>query len=277
MTAIQAIMLGTIQGLSEFLPISSSGHLVLGRHLFGIPVPALFFDTSVHIGTMLAVILVFREDIGSLLRSLVRAACPRSGNEKKIDSEREKDGRRLAWLVFVGTIPTAILGAAIKLLLPQGEMASIGLVGLMMLVTAVILWLTRGRGKDGRGLYDFSAARALLVGCAQGLAVTPGISRSGATIAVALLLGLNSAQAARLSFILSIPAILGAELLSAGEILNGSGRELLLPSLIGAVTAFGVGYLALRLLLRILRGGRLHLFAPYCLAAGLVAIGSILI
>ncbi|MFP4445505.1 MAG: undecaprenyl-diphosphate phosphatase, partial [Desulfosudaceae bacterium] len=256
---------------------SSSGHLVLSRHIFGIPVPALFFDTSVHIGTMLAVILVFREDIGTLLRAVLAAARSRFGAKKKIDSKRHQDGLRLAWLVFVGTMPTAILGAAIKVLLPKGEMASIGLVGLMMMVNAVLLWLTRGRGNNGRDLYDFNTARALLVGCAQGLAVTPGISRSGATIAVALLLGLKSAQAARLSFILSIPAILGAELLSAGEILNGNGRELLLPSLIGAVTAFGVGYLALRLLLRILQGGRLHLFAPYCLAAGLVALGSILI
>ncbi len=276
MTLLQAAMLGTIQGLSEFLPISSSGHLVLTRHLFGIPAPGLFFDTSVHIGTMLAVIVVFRKDLGDLFVALARAVRNIPGKGAGGYSDREKTSLRLALLILIGSVPTAILGAGLKVLFTDKGLSSVWLVGLMLIVTALILWLTRGRGDNGREIIDFGAGRAILVGCAQGLAVIPGMSRSGATIATGLFLGLNSEDAARLSFLLSIPAILGAQLLSSRGLMisGGGGAPLAWPAFIGAVTSFLVGYLALRILLRIISHGRLHLFAPYCLVVGLVVIIS---
>ncbi len=269
MELFQAVILGLIQGLTEFLPVSSSGHLVLGQHLFGITEPALFFDISVHLGTLCAVLIVFRNDIGMMFVSGWKAARSffRSA-ENRADSHDE--GLRMMMLIILGSFPTALIGLALKR--AEHLFASLPLVGAMLLITAALLWATRNRDAGGGGISNFSWPRALVVGIAQGLAVLPGISRSGATISVGLFLGLDRRTSARFSFLLSIPAIIGAELLSVGDVLSGQAA-LNSSVVLGALTAFVVGYAALKILLKIVGQGRFYLFAPYCLVLGLVTLG----
>ncbi|MDY6904305.1 MAG: undecaprenyl-diphosphate phosphatase [Thermodesulfobacteriota bacterium] len=269
MEPVQGIILGIIQGLTEFLPVSSSGHLVLTRYLFGLREPALFFDISVHLGTLLATTIVFRKDILQIFMALLAWARSRR-NSSSESTHHNKEGLRFALLVLVGSVPTALIGLAIGR--AEQYFASLYLVGIMLIVTAVLLWLTRGIGQTGRPITRFSGPKGFLVGCAQGIAVLPGMSRSGTTIAAGLFLGLTREDAARLSFLMSIPAIAGAELLSAKDLLSGT-VQLDAATILGTLTAFGVGYAALKTLMRIVRHGRFYLFAPYCLVVGGTALG----
>ena len=175
----QAAVLGVVQGLTEFLPISSSGHLVLGQRLLGFTEPALMFDIAVHVGSLVAVVGVFWRDLWSILRGLF-----------VWDDEQSSQGRRLLWLVVVGSIPTAIIGFAFKDLF-ESMFSSLLTVGLALLITGWLLLATALVRRPGRPLKKVGAGRALVIGLAQGLAITPGISRSGSTISIALLLGVN--------------------------------------------------------------------------------------
>lgn len=257
-TNLQAFLLGVIQGLTEFLPVSSSGHLVLGQRLLGLGQPELLFDVAVHVGTLLAVVVFFRRDLYLMLKGL------RPG-----DGEA-KAGRRLLWLVIAGSVPTALMGFLLKDSFER-MFGSVFAVGVALILTGVFLALTRLAPAGTRGIGRMGTGRALLVGLAQGLAITPGISRSGATISAGLFLGLERDLAARFSFVLSIPAILGALLLQVSEIEPGASLALS-PLLIGALSAALVGYLALKLLIRLLEKGRLHWFAPYCWGLGVLAL-----
>lgn len=268
MGPVQGIILGIIQGLTEFLPVSSSGHLVLTRHLFGMREPELFFDISVHLGTLLATIIVFRKDILQIINALFAWGLTLTGRDLNL-TEHDREGLHFALYVVAGSVPTAIIGLGISR--AEQYFASLYLVGAMLVLTAGLLWLTRGIGHGGRPVNEFTIKKGFLLGCAQGLAVLPGMSRSGATIATGLFLGLNRRDAARLSFLLSLPAIAGAELLSAKDLFAGTVR-LDAATMLGTVTAFGVGYAALKILLRIVHHGRFYLFAPYCLIVGITAL-----
>lgn len=257
-TTIQAVWLGILQGLTEFLPVSSSGHLVLGQRLMGLKEPELMFDVAVHVGTLCAVLLFFRQDIWSMVRGLWAR-----------DPQGRK-GRRLLWLVVAGSIPTAVMGLLLKDTF-ESMFASLLAVGIALLVTGGLLMLTRLAPAGGRRLERTGAGRAFLVGVAQGMAITPGISRSGATISTGLLLGMDRKLAAHFSFVLSIPAILGALVLQLKDLAPGAPVNLG-PLFIGATAAALSGYLALWLLMGLVQRGKLHWFAPYCLALGLAAI-----
>ncbi len=255
----QAAVLGLVQGLTEFLPVSSSGHLVLGQRLLGFSEPELMFDVAVHVGTLLAVVLVFWGDIWSILRGLFVYS----------DAEGRR-GRRMLWLVVVGSIPTALMGFFFKDIF-EVMFSSLLTVGLALLVTGWLLMATALISKKGRQIEQVGAGRALLVGFAQGMAITPGISRSGATISTSLLLGIDRRLAAHYSFVLSIPAILGALALQLHE-LGPPTQAQLNPLLVGVLTSAISGYAALRVLLRIVQAGGFHWFAPYCFALGLAAL-----
>jgi len=269
MEPFQAIVLGIVQGLTEFLPVSSSGHLVLFQNLFGLHEPELVFDISVHVGTLATVLVFFRKDIGAIIKAVLGfirllAAGRAVWSEFSTDSEL-----RLVWLIIAATVPTAIIGLSFHEIANQ-LFGSVHLVGLALMVTCLLLLATRWAKSRQTTMADFSMATALAIGVIQGVAIIPGISRSGATITLGLLLGLSRDTAARFSFLLSIPAIFGAALLSIPDLAAG-GLPLKVVALGTAVAAL-VGYVALWMLVYIVRQGKMYLFAPYCAAVGLVAL-----
>ena len=272
MNLIEAIILGIIQGLTEFLPVSSSGHLVLLQQLLGLKEAEIFFDVCVHLGTLVAVIIVFRQEIKNIIMALLRLFAL-AGQKDHLRLAIESDPElKMALLIVIGSIPTAILGLAFSSIADR-LFASVFIVGLMLLVTGSLLWITRWAGKQARQTSGdrLTMKNAFFIGTVQGLAIIPGISRSGSTISIGLLLGIKRELAARYSFLLSIPAIVGAGLLSLKDSLGGPDLTIQIP-LAGAATAAIVGYVALKLLLQVVKKGGLSLFAPYCWLIGILAI-----
>lgn len=272
MEIYQGIVLGILQGLTEFLPVSSSGHLILGQRLFGITEAALFFDVSVHMGTLGAVFLVFFQDIKHMLLSLAGLFREKSAGKPFAARVREDESSWLAVLIAVGSVPTAIIGLVLKQF-EQVLFSSIVIVGAMLLLTGTILWFSRLLYSKTGVFTSLGMKQALFIGVVQGLAVIPGISRSGSTIAAGLFAGLDGRHAARFSFLLSIPAILGAQVLSINDALK-EGFRYDPAALYGALAAFLSGYVALIVLLKIVKKGRFHFFAPYCWALGGIALFS---
>jgi len=271
----QGIILGIIQGLTEFLPVSSSGHLVLGQIFFGITQSQLTFDISVHMGTLLAVLVVYSSDILAMISSvsgfLLKAAL------FKPVSHLVKDDKNLqmAGLIIIGSIPTAIIGLVLK----QFEhvlFTSEILVGAMLILTGTILWLSRNYYFNESQKSEFGMKKAISIGIIQGLAVIPGISRSGSTIATGMFLGLDRHTAAKFSFLLSIPAILGAQVLSLKDMIS-RGLTIDPVTIYATIASFITGLIALKILLTLVHSGRFHLFAPYCwLAGSLVLLSKII-
>ncbi len=271
MEIYQGIILGILQGLTEFLPVSSSGHLALGQSFFGITEPTLFFDVSLHMGTLLAVMLVFYKDIKGMILALAALFKQLFSGQNTGTMIKDNEEIRFAVLIIAGSIPTAFLGLGFK---PYVDtlFSSVSFVGCMLLITGTFLWMTRTVPSQGDGVMKFGVKRALLVGLCQGMAVIPGISRSGATISAALFSGIDRETAARFSFLLSIPAIVGAEILSLKDFIELGSVINVTATLCGTLISFVVGYGALVFLLRIVKKGRLHLFAPYCWGLGILAI-----
>ena len=272
MNPVQAVILGVVQGLTEFFPVSSSGHLVIFQQLFGLREPALLFDVCVHVGTLMAVVAYFYKDIKNLVTAFFRflkTLAP--GGSKQASAGGDPDLKMVA-LILVGTVPTGFLGFGFHQVADQ-LFASLLVVGLALLFTAGLLVATRLVKAEGRDILAFTVLGAFVVGVAQGLAVIPGVSRSGATIAACLILGLNRDTAARFSFLLSIPAILGALLLSLVSGADTWGEFSAATLILGTLVSAGVGYAALATLIKIVRHGRLYYFAPYCLLLGLLTLG----
>ncbi|MFC1815224.1 undecaprenyl-diphosphate phosphatase [Thermodesulfobacteriota bacterium] len=270
MEPLQAVLLGLIQGLTEFLPVSSSGHLVLLQNFFGMKEPEILFDISLHIGTLIAVCIVFFQEIFVILQTLVRLPRLLKVSVSLKQLYKDNEAVRLAVLIVMGSIPTALLGLVLHKVADK-LFGTVWIVGMMLLATGALLWITRQIGLKGRPLGQVTIKDALLIGLVQGIAIIPGISRSGSTIAVALLMGVDREVAGRYSFLLSIPAILGALVLGLDSTMmqtSISGEMILL----GTVIAGLVGFAALKLLLRLVKQGRLHLFGPYCWLAGISAL-----
>ena len=255
-----AALLGLIQGLTEFLPVSSSGHLVLAGHLIGLPSTGLVFELLLHLATLAAVIFYYRTDVAALVLAVPRAL------RAPLKGYRDDAQVRLGLLITAASVPTAAIGLAFK---DQFEALAAypQAVGAALLVTAALLLATHFIQSSERSL-DLRAA--LLIGLVQGMAITPGVSRSGATIALALLLGIATVEAARFSFLISIPAIAGAAIL---KLRDGFGQLDLLPSVLGFLVALISGYIALRWLVALVKARRFAAFAPYCAAVGVLAIG----
>ena len=270
MNLTDAVLLGVVQGLTEFLPVSSSGHLVLFQNLLGLTQPLLAFDIWVHVGTLFAVVIYFYKDIVAILKALVKwfQVLP----DTKAASELLAEDRevRIALLIVAGSIPTAILGLVFKQI-AETLFSSVAIVGVTLMITGVVLWGTRRFGTVGHGIRRFTIRNSIIIGIVQGMAIIPGISRSGATIAAGLYLGLDRTTAARFSFLLSIPAVAGAGLLGAGDLVGHAGLPLTIIAA-GTLVSCLVGYAALRLLVWMVGRGRLHFFAPYCIILGLIAL-----
>ncbi len=270
METLYAIALGIIQGLTEFLPVSSSGHLVLLQNVFGLTEPELLLDIWLHVGTLMAVFAVFYQDILSILTTLIHF--PRLYRQHKgfVAMFRENQDVRMAALIIFGTIPTVILGLLFHEMADR-IFSSVRLVGIMLLITGTFLWLTRWTNVHGRPLNRMKVSDSLVVGLAQGLAILPGISRSGATISAALFLGIDRELAGRFSFLLCIPAIAGALILS----LKSPAAYSTIPVagiVAGTVSAGLTGFFALKILLKLVRKGRLYYFSPYCWLLGAIAL-----
>lgn len=268
MTLIETAVLGVVQGITEFLPVSSSGHLVIFQHLFGIREEVLAIDIAVHVGTLLAVAAFYLKDLVAIVKgaAVYAAACFRQGRFR-MPGETAPEAR-MAALIILGSVPTGIIGI---LFIDTAEtlFSSVTLVGVSFCVTGVVLWGTRRSNTKHTGAGAIGTGKALVIGIVQGLAIIPGISRSGFTIATGLYLGLNRETAARFSFLLSIPVVAGAGLVGALDL--ASGTSISVPVMAaGLVTSTVVGYNALSLLVWIVKKGRMHLFAPYCVAAGLL-------
>jgi undecaprenyl-diphosphatase len=258
---IQALVLGIIQGATEFIPISSSGHLVLVPWFFNWPEPGLVFDTIVHWGTLLAILAVFWRDILALVRAWTGSLV-----ERNLDQTEA----RLAWLIIVGTLPAALMGFFLEDFF-ESLFSSPGRVAVLLLVTGAILTISERLGKRQRSLGDLGWLDSLLIGLAQGLAIAPGISRSGATMAMGLLRGVKREAAARYSFLLSTPIIFGAGLLQLVDLLQaGAGGANWLSLIIGFLAAAISGYVCIRFLLAYLQRGKLYVFAAYCWGTGIV-------
>lgn len=262
MTVFQAAVLGALQGLAEFLPISSSAHLALAPWAFGWAAPGLAFDVALHIGTLAAVLWYFRRDWVALA-----AAAVRSVRERRLAGD---DGRRLGLLV-VGTIPGAAIG---YLLESQAESAFRAplLTATALIVMGVILWAVDRRAPEDRTLKTMRWRDAVLIGLAQACAIVPGVSRSGATITAGRALGFDRAGAAKFSFLMSMPITAAAAALKAPEALQAPD---LTPVLVGMATAAVSGWLAITMLLRFVQHRSLGVFAAYRIVLGIAVIGLV--
>ena len=250
MTVLKAILLGILQGVTEFLPVSSSGHLFLAQKFLGLTDPELAFDILLHVGTLLAVLFFLRREIADVLASLFR---------RETGFGQEAWGRRDILLLIVSSVPTGIIGYAFYDTVEAG--VSTAGVGIGYLLTTAFLLLSTLRVRHKFDPERIDLWEALAIGIIQGAAVCPGLSRSGSTISLALILGIGASRSAKYSFFLSIPAILGA----AGLQLLRGASELpgVLPSAIGFLLALLVGYIALTFLERLVTRGKFFWFAPY--------------
>lgn len=268
MSVLQVLLLGIVQGITEFLPISSSGHLVLGKALLGVHTQGIAFEVFVHFGTFLAVLAVFWGDCWNILKAW-GAALRRPAPGQWMPRYQADPFFRLGVLIVLGTIPAIIVGLLFE---HQVEAAFSHplFVSLALLVTGTILLGTRWtRPQDTR----FGMVRALIIGAAQAFAVLPGISRAGSTIAAGMYVGVERSESARFSFLLALPVILGACVVEGKELWQtGIPSEEGMTLLVGTVAAFCVGIIALKWLLGVIRRGRLDWFAYYCYAAGLAGI-----
>ena len=279
---VQAALLGVVQGLTEFLPVSSSAHLILARMFFGFDGEkfGLAFDVATHIGTLVAVVAYFHADLRALIRSvphLFSPGRPAAGEQVAIDRQDVRagaEGARLIWLLVVGTIPAVVLGVLINDRIE--ERLRTPAVAAAALAAGALAFLAAERlGSQRRNEESLTAAEAFWIGCAQAAAaLVPGISRSGATITIALFFGLRRAEAARFTFLLGIPAILGAAVREFPDMLDqGLHTTGPMPFVVGIVTSGVVGYLAVKYFIRFLAKHSLDVFAWYRLAlAGCVVV-----
>jgi len=247
LTLLQVIILGIVQGITEWLPISSSGHLVIFQQLFGLQVP-VFFDVLLHLGTLAVIFVFFWKDILKLLKALVR---------RDFNSEY---GRLLIFIV-IGSVPTALIGILFHEILVS-FFSNLLVVGIALISTGTLLLLCEDRENDKK----LTLKDSLLIGLAQGLAIIPGISRSGATIGTGLLRGINREKVTRFSFLLSIPAIIGAGIFESRNV-DWSTVEWF-PVIVGVVVSGIFGYFSLKLLLKFVQERKLRWFSWYCWVIG---------
>lgn len=251
-TLIEVFILAVVQGLTEWLPVSSSGHLVITQKALGLNLP-LIYSVMLHVGTLIVVLTVFRKDIAEIIRALV-----------KRDFETE-EGKKLAVFIAVGSLPTAIIGFIFHDFL-KSLFSNLLAVGLALLITGCVLFFSEKRiGNRKMGVLD-----SLLIGLAQAIAIIPGVSRSGVTISTGLLRKVNKATAFKYSFLLSIPAIIGATVMESRELTVGNVD--MVPLFLGTIISMIVGYTSLKLLQNIVINEKIHHFAYYCWTAGLAII-----
>jgi undecaprenyl-diphosphatase len=268
---LDAIVLGIVQGLTEFLPVSSSAHLVFMHAITGLE-PSLAYSTLLHVGTLVAVVAYFRSDLINMFRSFLSSMVdiPRGQFRKGLQEDQFK---KLAWFVIIGTIPAGIAGILFKDFF-EGLFRNIAAVGLFLIITGFLLLgseMISRRVSSKTGLKEMNVKNSIIVGIAQACAIAPGISRSGATISAGLFLGLERELSTRYSFLLSIPAISGAALIQVKDI-----TYILDINTVGAISGFIASiissYLAIKFMLKLIKEKDLLPFAYYCWIVGPLSI-----
>jgi len=273
MDIFQGIIIGIVQGLTEFLPVSSSAHLVFIQHILGVE-SSLAFDTFLHLGTLIAVIWFFRYDIIKMISAWILSI-------QDIIRGRFKEGfysdpyKRLAWYVILATIPVGIVGLFFEDAVDSLFSGALYVPAFFLFLTGTILYLSQRMASGNVNMNNISKKEALWMGLGQACAILPGLSRSGTTIAAGLTIGLDKEFAAKFSFILSIPAILGAFLVQASDI--GSALDAnFLPVILGFIASVIAGYMAIKWMLDLIKNRSLDIFAFYCWIVGIVVfIGSV--
>ena len=268
MSLFEAIVLGIVQGLTEFLPISSSGHLRIVPAIAGWEDPGAAFTAVIQLGTMAAVVLYFRSDLLNIARTWLASL-------RDPSLRRERDAR-LGWYLILATIPISIIGLAFSDQIENGA-RDLYLIGVMLIVFGIVLLIAEQVSRRERDLETISGRDALIVGFAQALALIPGVSRSGATISAGLLLGFDRVAAARFSFLLSIPAVVLSGLFEMRHVIDGSaeGAVGIAPTAVATLLAFISGYLSIAFLLRFLTTHTTNVFVAYRVVLGAVVLALV--
>lgn len=251
MSIIEAIIIGIVQGLTEFLPISSSGHLVILQKLLKIDLPGNLVEVSTHLGTLLSIILIYNNDIYDLIISF--------------KSSKTKD---YILLVVIATIPSVVFVLIAKSFILTIFESSRS-VSFALIFTGIILFISH---YGNYTIKKLNISKGMIIGIFQALAILPGISRSGMTISIALLLGIKNVEAAKFSFMLAIPAIFGAAILTLVETNLNEIDDLIFPLIVAAFVAFLSGYYALKFLIKILNNGKFYYFSIYCIFLGIISL-----
>jgi undecaprenyl-diphosphatase len=271
---IEAIVLGIFQGVAEFLPISSSGHLALLQHLFGITEGNLFFTEMLHFGTLISIIIVYIEDVKKIIVEFIRLL----GNllsGRRI--EGLTDHQRLGLLIIAGSVPTAVIGITFEDFF-ESLYTSLIPIGVAFLVTGFLLWFAERKGSEHKGIQEMTLVDSLIIGTFQGMAIIPGISRSGSTIVAGLIRGLKKPLTTEFSFLLALPATFGAFLLGIIKVVKGGNGVIVnMPLFVGVLLSTVVGVISIKALIKILNRNKLHYFSYYLWIVGAITIISQLI
>jgi len=279
----QAIVLAIVQGLGEFIPISSSGHLIIVRRLLGwnelSPAHELSFDVALHFGTLISVLFYFRRTWFQIIRAalggkVVRFSEAGTGDENLTPAE-QKEERMLLWFLAIATIPGAIAGKLLEHSAEDYFREHIYLIAGALIAVALLMWLGEKIGELKKPLTEISLSDSIVIGCAQAFALIPGVSRSGSTITAGLFRNLTRDAAVRFSFLLSTPLIAGAALLKIHELhKEGLPANMRMPFLVGILVSSVVGYAAITWLVKYLQSNSLRVFIVYRIIAGVLVIAA---
>lgn len=282
MPIYQAVVLAIVQGLAEFIPISSSGHLIIVRRLLGwnelSPAHELTFDVALHFGTLLSVLIYFRRTWFQIIRAAFGGKVERfsetADSGQSLSPDEQQEERLLLWFMAIATIPGAVAGKLLENSAEDYFREHIFLIAGALIVVALLMWWAEQVGKHIKPLTQISLGDAFVVGCAQAFALIPGVSRSGSTITAGLFRNLKREAAVRFSFLLSTPLIAGAALLKGHEVRKeGIPAGMHAPFIVGVLVSAVVGYITIAWLIRYLQTNTLKVFIIYRIAFGIVVIG----
>ena len=282
MPIYQVVVLAIIQGLAEFIPVSSSGHLIIARRLLGwnelSPANELTFDVALHFGTLLSLLVYFRRTWFQIVRAAMGGQVVRFSESAQSDTnltpDEQREERLLLWFIVIATIPGAIAGKLLEHSAEEYFREHIYLIAGALIMVALFMWWGEKISQMTKPLTRISLADSFIIGCAQATALIPGVSRSGATITAGLFRNMTREAAVRFSFLLSTPIIAGAALLKAHELKKeGLPTEMHAPFIVGVIISAIVGYLAIAWLIRYLQSNSLKVFIVYRIVAGLVVVG----
>jgi undecaprenyl-diphosphatase len=278
----QVVVLAIVQGLAEFIPVSSSGHLIIVRRLLGwnelSPAHELTFDVALHFGTLLSVLFYFRRTWFQIIRAALGGRVVRfseaDGDDQNLTADEQREERLLLWFLAIATIPGAIAGKLLEHSAEDYFREHIFLIAGALIVVALLMWWGEKVSQFTKPLTRITFSDALIVGCAQATALIPGVSRSGSTITAGLFRNMTREAAVRFSFLLSTPLIAGAALLKAHELKKeGLPAGMHMPFLVGVVISAVVGYAAIAWLIRYLQSNSLKVFIVYRIVVGVIVIG----